>query len=142
MDRHRGTGARILAKKMREGKLPESYLLPKDIDDIRSMVSYRRSLAEEIVGIKNRIHAMLAGYGITIEASDIFRKRSLKPIQESAEKMKPADESTSSRWENSGKMAARSPVLFFSLLDKSRKELRYGSCRYTSFLHFHISLLP
>lgn len=34
------------------------------------MVRYRRSLAEEIVGIKNRIHAMLARYGITIEVSE------------------------------------------------------------------------
>jgi transposase len=34
---------------------------------------------------------MLARYGITIEASDIFGKRSLKQIQESAGKMMPAD---------------------------------------------------
>jgi hypothetical protein len=33
-------------------------------------------------------------------------------------------------------------VLFLTLLDKSRKELRYGSCHYTSIPLFHISLLP
>ncbi len=83
--------ARILAKKLREGELPESYLPPKEIDDIRSMVRYRRSLGEEITAIKNRVHAMLARYGITVEASDIFGKKSLKQIQESAGKMRPAD---------------------------------------------------
>ena len=33
-------------------------------------------------------------------------------------------------------------VVFFSLLDKSRKELRYGSCHFTSISLFHISPLP
>ena len=33
-------------------------------------------------------------------------------------------------------------VLFILLLDKSRKELRYGPSRFTSLSFFHISLLP
>ena len=45
--------ARILTKKLKEGKLPESNLPSKETDGIRSLVRYRRSLAEEIDRIKN-----------------------------------------------------------------------------------------
>ncbi|MCL5786077.1 MAG: IS110 family transposase [Candidatus Thermoplasmatota archaeon] len=61
------------------------------MDDIRFLVRYRRSLAEEITGIKNRVHAVLARYGITIEATDVFGKRSLNVIRESANRMRTAD---------------------------------------------------
>ncbi|MCL5873935.1 MAG: hypothetical protein M1161_01155 [Candidatus Thermoplasmatota archaeon] len=42
------------------GELPESYLPPKRIDEIRSMVRYRRSLEEQITEIKNQVHAIVA----------------------------------------------------------------------------------
>ena len=45
--------ARILTKKLKESKLPESNLPSKETDGIRSLVRYRRSLAEEIDRIKN-----------------------------------------------------------------------------------------
>lgn len=70
---------------------PNHYLPPKEMDDIRFLVRYRRSLAEEITGIKNRVHAVLARYGITIEATDVFGKRSLNVIRESANRMRTAD---------------------------------------------------
>ena len=83
--------ARILAKKLREGELPESYLPAKQVDEIRSMARYRRSLGYELTGIKNRVHAILARNGITLQASDIFGKRPLKRIEISAESLLPAD---------------------------------------------------
>jgi len=83
--------ARNLAKALRMNELPESYLPTKDIDDLRTMIRYRRSLGEEITAIKNKVHAVLASHGITITASDIFGKRSLNKILESSKKMSGMD---------------------------------------------------
>ncbi|EQD67866.1 transposase IS116/IS110/IS902 family protein, partial [mine drainage metagenome] len=83
--------ARILARLLRTGDLPESYLPTKEIDDIRTMIRYRRSLGEDITAIKNRVHAILTRNGISITASDIFGKRSLSKILESSKKMSGAD---------------------------------------------------
>lgn len=83
--------ARILAKKLREGELPQSYLPSREIDEIRSLVRYRRSLGDEMTQIKNRVHAILARNGISILAADIFGRKSIKKIVESASRMSPAD---------------------------------------------------
>ena len=64
---------------------------PRETDAIRSLVRYRRSLADEITRIKNQGHSILARHGITIDAADIFGKRTLKKIQESGDKMQPED---------------------------------------------------
>ncbi len=74
--------ARNLAKIFRIGELPESYLPSRKIDNIRSMIRYRRSLGEEVTAIKNRVHALLARNGLSVEASDIFGKRALKKMLE------------------------------------------------------------
>lgn len=41
--------------------------------------------------IKNRIHAMLAGYGIRIHATDIFGRHGLREIEESSARMHGSD---------------------------------------------------
>ncbi len=71
-----------LAKLLRLNELPESYLPSKEIDEIRSLVRYRRSLGKEIVIIKNKIHSMLTLHGIKIKETDIFGKRGLEKILE------------------------------------------------------------
>ena len=83
--------ARILARLLRTGDLPESYLPTKEIDDMRTMIRYRRSLGEDITAIKNRVHAVLTRNGISIPSSDIFGKRSLNMILESSKRMSDAD---------------------------------------------------
>ena len=83
--------ARILAKLLRTGDLPESYLPSKEIDELRTAIRYRRSLGEELTSIKNKVHAILAMHGIRIEASDIFGKRSLNRMLESSDKLPEMD---------------------------------------------------
>ncbi|MFG1555421.1 MAG: IS110 family transposase [Thermoplasmataceae archaeon] len=63
------------------GALSEVYLPSAEIDDLRSMVRYRKSIGEEITKLKNRIHAVLTRHGISIPASDIFGKRGLRLIE-------------------------------------------------------------
>lgn len=72
--------ARNLAKLFWMGELPESYIHSMEIDNIRSMIRYRRSLGEELTALKNRVLALLARNGLSVDASDIFGKGSLKKI--------------------------------------------------------------
>jgi len=60
--------------------LPESYLPSKEIDEIRSLVRYRRSLGKEIVVIKNKVHSILTLHGIRINETDILGKRGMEMI--------------------------------------------------------------
>jgi len=83
--------AKILARLLRTGDLPESSLPSKEIDELRTLIRYRRSPGEELTSIKNKVHAILAMHGIRIEASDIFGKRSLKRILESSDKLREID---------------------------------------------------
>ena len=83
--------ARILARLLRTGDLLESYLPTKEIDDMRTMIRYRRSLGEGITAIKNRVHAVLTRNGISISSSDIFGRRSLQVILDSSRNMSVAD---------------------------------------------------
>ncbi len=83
--------ARILAKLLRTGDLPESYLPSREVDELRTAIRYRRSLGEEITSIKNKVHALLAIHGISIGASDIFGKRSLSRILASSDGLPETD---------------------------------------------------
>ncbi len=76
-----------LAKLLRLGELPESYLPSEDIDSIRTLVRYRKSLGKELIIIKNKIHALLTINGIIIKGTDIFGKRGLRTILEHLEKL-------------------------------------------------------
>jgi hypothetical protein len=58
------------------GELPEAHFPSRYSDDLRLPVRYRRSLGEVITRPKNRIHAILASAGISIDAKDIFGKYS------------------------------------------------------------------
>ena len=83
--------AGIPAGLFRTGDLPESCLPANEIDDMRTMIRYRRSLGEDITAIKNRVHAVLTRNGISISSSDIFGKRSLRVILDSSKNMSGAD---------------------------------------------------
>lgn len=79
--------ARNLAKLLRMGELPESYLPTKEIDGYRTMIRYRRSLGEDMTALKNKVHALLAGYGIKIDAADIFGRKGIAQIRYSYGKL-------------------------------------------------------
>ena len=70
-----------LARALHLGELSEVYLPSAEIDDLRSMTRYRKSIGEEITMLKNRIHAVLTRHGISIPATDIFGNRGLRIIE-------------------------------------------------------------
>ncbi|MHB1902066.1 MAG: IS110 family RNA-guided transposase [Cuniculiplasma sp.] len=70
-----------LAKLMVDHDFNEAYLPTDEIDEIRTLVRYRKSLGEENTIIKNKVHAILTLHGIMVQSSDIFGNRSLTLIK-------------------------------------------------------------
>lgn len=73
------------------GELPEVHLPSKESDDLKSLAKYRKSLGEEITMVKNRIHALLTGCVITIDAKDIFGKNGMAQIENASELLSKSD---------------------------------------------------
>jgi transposase len=64
--------ARTLAHLLRTGLLPEAYIAPPELRDLRDLLRHRATLVHVRTSIKNRVHALLARQGILPEHSDLF----------------------------------------------------------------------
>jgi transposase len=64
--------ARTLAHLLRTGLLPEAYIAPPELRDLRDLLRHRATLVHLRTSIKNRVHALLAREGILPEFSDVF----------------------------------------------------------------------
>jgi transposase len=56
--------ARTLAQLLRADLLPEAWIAPPEIRDLRALLRHRASLVRLATGLKNRVHAVLADRGI------------------------------------------------------------------------------
>jgi transposase len=59
---------------LRAGMLPEAYIAPRELRDLRELLRHRATLTRMRSAVKNRVHAILAKHGITHEHSDLFGK--------------------------------------------------------------------
>ena len=66
--------AATLAQLLRAGLLPEAYIAPRELRDVRELLRHRVALVAMRSAIKNRVHAILAKHGVTHEHSDLFGK--------------------------------------------------------------------
>jgi transposase len=66
--------ARTLAHLLRTGLLPEAYIAPPELRDLRDLLRHRAKLVHLRTSIKNRVHALLARQGILPEHCDLFGK--------------------------------------------------------------------
>ncbi len=66
--------AKTLAHLLRADLLPEAYIAPRELRDVRELLRHRAALVAMRTALKNRIHAILAKHGITREQSDLFGK--------------------------------------------------------------------
>jgi transposase len=64
--------ARTLAHLLRTGLLPEAYIAPPQLRDLRDLLRHRATLVHLRTSIKNRVHALLARQGILPEHTDLF----------------------------------------------------------------------
>jgi transposase len=71
-----------LNRLQRTGTLPTVWIPPAEIRDLRDLPRTRMVLSKERTRLKNRIHATLAKYAISIEgASDAFGKRGQQELE-------------------------------------------------------------
>jgi transposase len=66
--------AKTLAHLLRADLLPEAYVAPRELRDLRELLRHRIALTGIRSALKNRVHAILAKHGITRQHSDLFGK--------------------------------------------------------------------
>jgi transposase len=66
--------ARTLAHLLRADLLPEAYVAPRELRDLRDLLRHRIALTQMRSALKNRVHALLAKHGIQRQHSDLFGK--------------------------------------------------------------------
>jgi len=66
--------ARILARLLRADLIPECYVPPKEMREIRSLVRHRLSIVKLRSMTKNKVHALVDRNGLKHEFSDLFGK--------------------------------------------------------------------
>ena len=64
--------AKVLANLARLDFLPIAYAAPKEIRDLRTYIRHRDQLVRMRTQVKNRIHAVLAGYNLVAPVSDLY----------------------------------------------------------------------
>jgi len=61
-----------LADLLRMGRLPEAWIAPREVREIRELTRYRIKLVRIRTSCKDQVHAVLAKLGIPVAHSDIF----------------------------------------------------------------------
>ena len=64
--------ARTLAQLLRADLLPEAYVAPRELRDLRDLLRQRVVLTQMRSALKNRVHALLARQGISHQHADLF----------------------------------------------------------------------
>ena len=64
--------ARTLAHLVRADLLPEAYVAPRELRDLRDLLRHRVALTRMRTSLKNRVSAILAKHGIAAPYSDMF----------------------------------------------------------------------
>jgi transposase len=70
--------ARMLAHLLRTDLLPESYIAPRELRDLRDLLRHRVALTRMRSSLKNRVSAILAKHGIQRPYSDLFGPAGMK----------------------------------------------------------------
>jgi transposase len=61
-----------LADLLRMGRLPEAWITPRDVRDLRELTRYRQKLVGLRSNCKDQVHAVLAKLGMAVTCSDLF----------------------------------------------------------------------
>jgi transposase len=64
--------ARDLADLLRMGRLPEAWIAPPEVRELRDLVRHRARLVHLHSSLRCQIHAVLANQGVTVPMSDLF----------------------------------------------------------------------
>src|SRR5713226_9231514 len=61
-----------LADLLRMGRLPEAWIAPREVRELREITRYRHKLVQLRTSCKDQVHAVLAKLGIPVTCTDIF----------------------------------------------------------------------
>ena len=61
-----------LADLLRMGRLPEAWIAPQEVRELRELTRYRHKLVHLRTSCKDQVHAVLAKLGIPVTCTDIF----------------------------------------------------------------------
>jgi transposase len=61
-----------LADLLRMGRLPEAWIAPDEVRELRELTRYRHKLVRARTSCKDQVHAVLAKLGIPVTCTDIF----------------------------------------------------------------------
>ena len=61
-----------LADLLRMGRLPEAWITPREVRELREMTRYRHKLVHLRTSCKDQVHAVLAKLGVPVTCTDIF----------------------------------------------------------------------
>lgn len=71
-----------LADLLRMGRLPEAWIAPPDVRELRELVRYRAKLVALRSGLKAQVHAVLAKEGVAVALTELFRPAGLTLIEQ------------------------------------------------------------
>src|SRR5215218_3343031 len=74
--------ARTLAHLLRTGLLPEAYIAPRELRELRDLLRHRVALTRMRSALKNRVGAILAKQGIQRPFSDMFGPAAMRFLAE------------------------------------------------------------
>ena len=64
-----------LADLLRMGRLPEAWIAPAEIRELRELTRYRHKLVKARTSVKDQVHGVLAKLGVPVTCTDIFGVR-------------------------------------------------------------------
>jgi len=64
--------AKLLADLLRMGCLPESWIAPPEVRELREAVRYRHKIVEARANAKSQVHGVLGKAGVKVPVSDLF----------------------------------------------------------------------
>jgi len=64
--------AQLLADLLRMGRLPESWIAPPEVRELREAVRYRHKIVEARANAKAQVHGVLGKAGVKVPVSDLF----------------------------------------------------------------------
>jgi transposase len=74
--------AHTLAELLRVKFLPEAYLAPRELREMRMILRHREGMMQWRTAAKNKVHALLARYNIHLPGADIFGARGMMALRE------------------------------------------------------------
>jgi len=71
-----------LADLLRMSRLPEAWIAPPAVRELRELVRYRAKLVALRSGLKAQVHAVLAKEGVRVSMSDLFGRQGMALLAE------------------------------------------------------------